>query len=96
MGRRFVIADGVERWKDADVETVVSAMAGMDADTLTVAFFAREEGRFKVPAALVKAVRRRAARSPRRARSSRASCRAGWRSARASSACSSTTRAPAR
>ena len=58
MGRRFVIADGVERWKDAEVEPVVSAMAGMDAETLTVAFFAREEGRFKVPAALVKAVQK--------------------------------------
>ena len=28
LGRRFVIADGVERWKDADVEPVASALAG--------------------------------------------------------------------
>src|SRR3954447_7459703 len=56
LGRRFVIADGVERWKEADVEPVAAAMAGMDAETLTVAFFAREEGRYKMPAALVEAV----------------------------------------
>ncbi len=56
LGRRFVIADGVERWKDSEMEQVLSAMAGMDADSLTVAFFGREEGRQKVPAALAKAV----------------------------------------
>ena len=27
IGRRFVIADGVERWKDADVEPVAAALA---------------------------------------------------------------------
>jgi DNA polymerase-3 subunit delta len=56
LGRRFVIADGVERWKDADVPLVVEAMKGIDPDSLTVAFFAREEGRFKVAAGLRKAV----------------------------------------
>jgi DNA polymerase-3 subunit delta len=56
LGRRFVIADGVERWKEADVPVVVDAMKSMDGETLTVAFFAREEGRYKVPAALRKAV----------------------------------------
>jgi DNA polymerase-3 subunit delta len=56
LGRRFVIADGVERWKDADIPQVVAALEGMDADTLTVAFFAREDGRVKAPAALQKAV----------------------------------------
>ncbi len=56
LGRRFVIADGVERWKDADVAVVAEAMKGMDAESLTVAFFGREEGRHKVPAALRKAV----------------------------------------
>jgi len=56
IGRRFVIADGVERWKEADVAPVAAAMAGMDPETLTVAFFAREEGRAKAPAALQKAV----------------------------------------
>jgi DNA polymerase-3 subunit delta len=56
MGRRFVIADGVERWKDSEVEPVLTALAGIDPDSLTVTFFAREEGRYKTPAALVKAV----------------------------------------
>jgi DNA polymerase III subunit delta len=56
LGRRFVIVDGVERWKEADVADVAAAMKSMDAETLTVAFFGREEGRYKVPAALRKAV----------------------------------------
>jgi DNA polymerase III subunit delta len=56
LGRRFVIADGVERWKDADVEPVAAAMKGMDPEALTVAFFAREESRAKAPAGLQKAV----------------------------------------
>jgi DNA polymerase III subunit delta len=56
LGRRFVIADGVERWKDADAEAVAEAMKGMDGETLTLAMFGREEGRNKVPDALRKAV----------------------------------------
>jgi DNA polymerase-3 subunit delta len=56
LGRRFVIADGVERWKEADVATVAAAMKGLDPEALTVAFFAREDGRAKAPAALHKAV----------------------------------------
>src|ERR671933_2796467 len=39
MGRRFLVVDGVERWKDADVEVALApALAAMPADT-TVAFF---------------------------------------------------------
>jgi DNA polymerase-3 subunit delta len=56
MGRRFVIADGVERWKDAEVEGVATALGQADAETLTVAFFAREEGRYKAPPKLHDAV----------------------------------------
>ncbi len=56
MGRRFVIADGVERWKDADAEAVAAALAGMDGETVTLALFGREEGRYKVPDGLRKAV----------------------------------------
>ncbi len=56
VGRRFVIADGVERWKDADTEPVIAALKTLDPETLTVAFFAREEGRSKTPATLHKAV----------------------------------------
>ena len=56
IGRRFVIADGVERWKDAEAEQVAAALAGVDPESLTVAFFAREEGRTKVAPALAKAI----------------------------------------
>jgi DNA polymerase III subunit delta len=56
LGRRFVIADGVERWKDADVAAVAAAMESMDPEALTVAFFAREDARVKAPAALHEAV----------------------------------------
>jgi DNA polymerase-3 subunit delta len=55
IGRRFLIVDGVERWKAAEVATVAAVLADLPPDT-TVAFFAREEGRTKVPAALVQAV----------------------------------------
>jgi DNA polymerase-3 subunit delta len=56
LGRRFVIADGVERWKDADVAPVAAALKGVDPETLTVAFFAREDAKVKAPAKLHKAV----------------------------------------
>jgi DNA polymerase-3 subunit delta len=56
LGRRFVIADGVERWKDSEVEPVAQVLKGADPETLTAAFFAREEGRFKAPAKLHDAV----------------------------------------
>jgi DNA polymerase-3 subunit delta len=56
IGRRFLIVDGVERWKDADVEAALApALADIAPDT-TVAFFAREEGRTKVSAELAAAV----------------------------------------
>src|SRR3954462_1423194 len=54
LGRRFVIADGVERWKEGDVAPVATALKG--ADDVTAAFFAREEGRAKAPEALHDAV----------------------------------------
>src|SRR3954464_13239995 len=39
MGRRFLIVDGAERWKDPDVEAVLApALSGIAPDT-TVAFF---------------------------------------------------------
>jgi DNA polymerase-3 subunit delta len=57
MGRRFVIADGVERWKEADVGPVAAALTSADPESLTVAFFAREESRAKAPAKLHEAVK---------------------------------------
>ena len=57
IGRRFVIVDGAERWKEAEVtEHLAAALGAIDPDT-TVAFFAREEGRAKAPAALHRLVR---------------------------------------
>jgi DNA polymerase-3 subunit delta len=56
IGRRFLIVDGVERWKDADIgRHLLASLVNIGPQT-TVAFFAREEGRFKVSAQLVKAV----------------------------------------
>jgi DNA polymerase-3 subunit delta len=56
LGRRFIVVDGVERWKDKELEELEPALAAITADT-TVAFFAREEGRVKAPERLVAAVR---------------------------------------
>src|SRR3954447_12246182 len=51
-GRRFLIVDGVERWRDKDVEQHLAALLVAMPPETTVAFFAREEGRAKAPAAL--------------------------------------------
>lgn len=56
LGRRFVIVDGVERWKAADVALVEPALAALAPET-TVVFFGREEGRAKVPERLLEAVK---------------------------------------
>ncbi len=56
LGRRFVVADGVERWKEADVAPVAAAMRDMDTTAITVAFFAREDARLTAPRALHAAV----------------------------------------
>jgi DNA polymerase-3 subunit delta len=57
-GRRFVIVDGVERWKDKEVTAQLGAlMADLPPDT-TVAFFGRDEGRAKTPAKLIEAVKK--------------------------------------
>jgi DNA polymerase III subunit delta len=58
IGRRVIIVEGVERWRQADVEThLTNAIAQMPPDT-TLALFAREEARAKAPAALHDAVKR--------------------------------------
>jgi len=48
LGRRFVIVEGVERWKAGDLEPLVQALQPPPPDT-TIAFFAREESRAKAP-----------------------------------------------
>jgi DNA polymerase-3 subunit delta len=58
MGRRVIIAEGAERWREKDVEEhLVPALASMPPDT-TLAMFAREEARAKAPQALHAAVKR--------------------------------------
>jgi DNA polymerase-3 subunit delta len=57
IGRRFIVVDGAERWKDKEMEPLEQALAGIASDT-TVAFFAREDGRAKAPPRLVRAVAR--------------------------------------
>jgi DNA polymerase-3 subunit delta len=57
LGRRFVIVDGVERWRDADVEAELAPVLASLPPQTTVAFFAREEGRLKAPAQLHAAVK---------------------------------------
>lgn len=55
-GRRFLIVDGIERWKDAELGEVIGALKTLDPQT-TVAFFAREDGRNSVSPKLHKAVK---------------------------------------
>jgi DNA polymerase-3 subunit delta len=57
IGRRFIVVDGVERWKDKGLESLEAALAAIAPDT-TVAFFAREDSRAKAPARLAQAVRK--------------------------------------
>jgi DNA polymerase-3 subunit delta len=58
IGHRFLVVEGVERWKDPDVKAELApALKAMGQDT-TIAFFGRDEGRAKTPAALVEAVRK--------------------------------------
>ena len=58
IGRRVIVVEGVERWREADIERQLApAMAGMPPDT-TLALFAREEARAKAPPALHEAVGR--------------------------------------
>src|SRR5258708_7980476 len=55
---RVLLVEGVERWRQADVEQhLVPALSDMPPQT-TVALFAREEQRAKAPAAVHEAVTR--------------------------------------
>lgn len=56
VGRRFIIVDGVERWKERELEPLEEAMKALPPDT-TVAFFGREDGRIRVSKRLHDAVR---------------------------------------
>lgn len=56
LGRRFLIVEGVERWKDKDLDRLESAVRAIAPDT-TVAFFAREDSRNRVAERLCALVR---------------------------------------
>jgi DNA polymerase-3 subunit delta len=57
IGRRFIIVDGAERWKDKEMDALEAALKGMAPDT-TVTFFAREDGRLKAPKRLQDAIKK--------------------------------------
>jgi DNA polymerase-3 subunit delta len=57
IGRRFIIVDGVERWKEKELDGLEAALGAIEPET-TIAFFAREEGRTKLPPRLTAAVRK--------------------------------------
>jgi DNA polymerase-3 subunit delta len=57
LGRRFIVVDGVERWKDKELEPLEDALRAIAPET-TIAFFAREDGRLKASARLHDAVRK--------------------------------------
>ena len=56
LGRRFIIVDGAERWKDKELDALAASLGAMPPET-TIAFFAREESRAKAPDRLYAAVR---------------------------------------
>ena len=62
MGRRYVVVDGIERWKDKDVVAVVEALAAPPPETIVVLIgtVRKEPGRkaWSAPAKLVKAVQK--------------------------------------
>ncbi len=55
LGRRFIIVEGTERWRERELEPLVAALSDMPPDT-TVVFFAREDSRTKAPKGLHDAV----------------------------------------
>ncbi len=57
IGRRFIIVDGAERWKDKEMDALEATLAAIAPDT-TVTFFAREDGRLKAPKRLQDAVKK--------------------------------------
>jgi DNA polymerase III subunit delta len=54
-GRRFIVVEGVERWKDGELAPLEQALRAVPPDT-TIAFFAREDSRASAPGRLGAAV----------------------------------------
>jgi len=57
VGRRFLIINGCERWRDADVEADLAGVMALMPEETTIAFFASEDGRQQAPTSLHKAVK---------------------------------------
>ena len=57
LGRRFIVVDGVQGWKDKELDALEAALQTISPDT-TVAFFAREDARAKAPKRLHDGVRK--------------------------------------
>jgi DNA polymerase III subunit delta len=58
IGQRVIIVEGVERWRAADFEQQLAPMIAAMPPATTLALFAREEGRTKVPPAVHEAVKK--------------------------------------
>jgi DNA polymerase III subunit delta len=58
VGQRVIVVDGVERWREKEVEQHLLPALGELPPQTTVALFAREETRAKAPAAVHEAVKR--------------------------------------
>ena len=59
MGRRWILVEGVERWKDKEVQAVAAALGGLPGDTIVVLIATGAIKRDKpnpAPAKLIKAV----------------------------------------
>lgn len=56
LSRRFIVVDGVERWRDSELDALEAALRAIAPET-TIAFFAREEARTKAPDRLHAAVK---------------------------------------
>jgi DNA polymerase-3 subunit delta len=58
IGRRWMLVEGVERWKEKDVKVVAEALAGLPPDTMVVLIAAGQvkRDRTPAPAKLIKAV----------------------------------------
>ncbi len=56
LGRRFIIVDGAERFRDKDLEPLEAALGAIEAQT-TIAFFAREDTRNRASERLHAAIR---------------------------------------
>jgi DNA polymerase III subunit delta len=57
FGRRFIVVEGAERFKDKDLAPLEHALEQMPPDT-TIVFFAREDSRTKAPKGLHEAIKK--------------------------------------